>query len=378
VPEARQVDKDRDVPTPARVVVLPDAPGPLRVEEIDLPDPGPHQVVVKQYASGVCHSQLHQMHGARTAPTVLGHESTGVVLAAGSAVTHVSEGDRVLVTWVPRSPEVTTRRAEAATLQLAGGKVAVSQNVFTWADHTIADEQFVVSLPDGVATDVTSIIGCAVMTGAGAVLHTAGVKAGESVAVIGVGGVGLSAIVAAKVLGADPIIAVDLSAEKLETAKRFGANQFVNAATTDAVEGIRSITADPTGRTDFRGQPLAGADWVFDCIGLPATMAQIVPAARSGTFGVERGGTGVLVGVPRGDVTLNAIDVLLNEKRFIGSIGGSCHPDRDFPVFLEWYADGRLDLDALVTARYALDDINTATTDLEEGRIEGRAILVFE
>jgi len=366
------------MPTPARVVVLPDAPGPLRVDEVDLPDPGPHQVVVKQFASGVCHSQLHQMHGARSAPTVLGHESTGVVLKTGAEVTHVREGDRVMVTWVPRNPDVTTRRSEAATLQLADGKTAVSQNVFTWADHTIADEQFVVALPDGVATDVTSIIGCAVMTGAGAVLHTAGVKAGESVAVIGVGGVGLSAIVAAKVVGADPIIAVDLSADKLETAKRFGANQFVDASSTDAVEGIRSITADTSGRTDFRGQPLAGADWVFDCIGLPATMAQIVPAAKSGTFGVVRGGTGVLVGVPRGNVEIDTVDVLLNEKRFIGSIGGSCHPERDFPTFLDWYANGQLDLDALVTARYAIDDINVATTDLEEGRIEGRAILVFD
>src|SRR5688572_22073744 len=124
--------------TPARVVVLPDAPGPLVIEEVQLPDPGPHQVVVKQFASGVCHSQLHQMHGDRAAPVVLGHESTGVVLKAGAAVTHVAEGDTVMVTWVPRTPEVASRRAEAATLQLAGGKVAVSQNVFTWADTTIA------------------------------------------------------------------------------------------------------------------------------------------------------------------------------------------------------------------------------------------------
>jgi Zn-dependent alcohol dehydrogenase len=278
---------------------------------------------------------------------------------------------------VPRTPEVASRRAEAATLQLPGGKVAVSQNVFTWADTTIADEQYVVAMPDDVATDVTSIIGCAVMTGAGAVMHTAGVRAGESVAVIGVGGVGLSAIVAAKVAGADPIIAVDLSAEKLETARRFGATDVVDASMTDAVEGIRALTTDPSA-TDFLGMPLAGADWVFDCIGLPVTMAQLLPAARSGTFGVVRGGTGVLVGVPRGNVELNAIDVLLNEKRFIGSIGGSCHPERDFPTFLQWYADGRLDLDHLVTARYAIDDINIATTDLEEGRIEGRAILVFD
>jgi Zn-dependent alcohol dehydrogenase len=366
------------VPTDARVVVVPAGSGPLRIDEVQLPDPGPHQVVVQQFASGICHSQLHQMHGARPMPAILGHESTGVVLAAGSEVTHVGEGDKVMVTWVPRRPG-STRPTEIATLALPDGTTAVSQNVFTWADRTITDEQFVVAMPDDVPTDVTSIIGCAVMTGAGAVVHTAGVQRGQSVAVIGVGGVGLSAIVAAKVIGADPIIAVDLDDEKLEVARRFGATETVNASSTDAVAGIRALTttSDPTER-GFLGQPIAGADFVFDCIGLKVTMDQIVPAARDGVFGTKPGGTGVLVGVPRGNAELNSIDVLLNEKRFIGSIGGSCHPERDFPMFLDWSRDGRLDLDALVTARYALDDINQATTDLEEGRIFGRAILVFD
>lgn len=363
------------MPTPARVVVLPAGPGPLRVDEVTLADPGPHQVVVRQFASGVCHSQLHQMHGPRSAPVVLGHESTGVVLATGREVTHVTEGDRVMLTWVPRIPNA-GRAASVATLALEDGTTAVSQNVFTWADHTIADELFVVPMPDDVPTDVTSIIGCAVMTGAGAVVHTAGVRRGQSVAVIGVGGVGLSAIVAAKVVGADPIIAVDLDDAKLAVARAFGATETVNASTTDAVDGIRALTVDSE-RLDFFGQPVAGADFVFDCIGLKVTMDQIVPAARSGVFGAEPGGTGVLVGVPRGNAELNSIDVLLNEKRFIGSIGGSCQPERDFPMFLEWSRDGRLDLGALVTARYPIDAINDATTDLEEGRISGRAILVF-
>ena len=364
------------MPTPARVVIVPAGSGPLRIDEVQLPDPGPHQVVVQQFASGVCHSQLHQMHGARPVPAVLGHESTGVVIAAGSEVTHVAEGDKVMVTWVPRIPNA-GRGTTAATLDLPDGTTAYSQNVFTWADRTIADELFVVKMPDDVPTDVTSIIGCAVMTGAGAVVHTAGVQRGQSVAVIGVGGVGLSAIVAAKVVGADPIIAVDLDDAKLDVARSFGATETVNASTVDAVQGIRALTVDPT-QLDFLGQPVAGADFVFDCIGLKATMDQIVPAARSGVFGTKAGGTGVLVGVPRGNAELNSIDVLLNEKRFIGSIGGSCQPERDFPMFLDWSRDGRLDLDALVTARYALDDINQAATDLEEGRIFGRAILVFD
>ncbi|MBE0610159.1 MAG: alcohol dehydrogenase catalytic domain-containing protein, partial [Dehalococcoidia bacterium] len=197
------------MPTPARVVIVPQELGaPLTVESLQLPDPGPYQVVVKQFASGVCHSQLHQIHRPRTAPAVLGHESTGVVLAKGREVRHVKEGDEVMVTWVARDGEHATRRPGGVSLSLPGGAEAASTSVFTWADSTIADEQYVVKMPPGQKKDVTSIIGCAVMTGAGAVYHTAGVKKGQSVAIFGVGGVGLSAIAAAKVVEANPIIAV--------------------------------------------------------------------------------------------------------------------------------------------------------------------------
>ena len=177
------------MPTPARVVVVPEGPGRLRIEEVELPDPGPYQVVVKQFASGVCHSQLHQMHGPRPSQALLGHESTGVVVAAGSEVSHVKEGDRVMVTWVPRDPQE-RRIAEGVSLTLGDGSVATTPGCFTWADNTIADEQYVVPMPADTPVDVTSIIGCAVMTGAGAVYHTAAVQRGQSVAVFGVGGGG--------------------------------------------------------------------------------------------------------------------------------------------------------------------------------------------
>jgi Zn-dependent alcohol dehydrogenase len=366
------------MPTTARVVVVPagdDSHPTLRVDEVRIPDPGPYQVVVKQYASGVCHSQLHQMHRPRPAPVVLGHESTGVVLAKGREVSHVKEGDDVMVTWVPRDPDI-TRRADAVTLELADGSVARSQNVFTWADVTIADEQFVVKIPSSEKKDVTAIIGCAVMTGAGAVYYTAGVKKGQSVAVFGVGGVGLSAIAAAAVVEADPIIAVDLDESKLAFAKRFGATIGVNASEADPVAKIRELTADAS-VTDMLGQPVAGVDFAFDCIGVRTTMEQILPAARSGSLGKFSGGTAVLVGVPTTPVELSAVDLLLNEKRYIGSIGGSCRPDRDFPMFLRWYHEGDLDLDALVTKRYGIDQIQEATDALAGGQIAGRAILEF-
>lgn len=364
------------MPTPARVIVLPADDGPLKVVDVELPDPAPHQVIVKQFASGVCHSQLHQMHTPRQSPVVLGHESTGIVLQKGSAVTHVKEGDTVMVTWVPRDANAATRDPDSAELKLADGSTAVSQNVFTWADTTIADEQFVVKVDANIEKEVTSIIGCAVMTGAGAVENTAAVKEGDSVAIFGVGGVGLSAVVAAKKLGANPIIAIDLDDEKLAFAKEFGATHTINAGATDPVAAIKALTTHPDRSTMFEG-PVSGADFVFDCIGLKQTMEQIVPAVRSGHFGAEPGGTAVLVGVPMTSVELNATDMLINEKKFIGSIGGSCSPDRDFSKYLEWYAEGSLNLDSMVTARYSIDDINEATRALAAGEIAGRAILVF-
>ena len=329
--------------TAARVVVLPEGDASaglpsLEVQEVRLPAPGPRQVVVKQHASGICHSQLHQMHRPRRRPVLLGHEATGTVLQAGREVGHVAEGDTVLVTWVPRD----AARASAP--------------------------------PTPAALEVG--VGCAVMTGAGAVLNTADVQRGDSVAIFGVGGVGLSAVAGAKVRGADPIIAVDVDDAKLAFARRFGATHGVNARQEDPVAAIHRMAGKP-GQTSIAGRPVTGVDFAFDCIGHKATMEQIVPACRPGHFGACQGGTAVLVGVPHATVELNAGEMLGQEKQFRGSIGGSCSPDRDFPMFLKWHAEGQLDLDALVTARYAIDDVNEATHALAEGRISGRSILEF-
>ncbi len=362
--------------TNANVVVLPQDTAELRIEALTLPDPGPTQVVVKQFASGICHSQLHQMHRPRQSPVILGHEATGVVLKAGSDVSHVKEGDTVLVTWVPRNAAVAESPPLTAQLEVSDG-TAVSENVFTWADHTLCDQQYVVKVDPNIKTDVTAIIGCAVMTGAGAVINTARVQPGDSVVIFGVGGVGLSAVVGAKVAGADPIIAVDLDDAKLEFAKAFGATHGINAHNVDPVEAVHELTRKSDQFTILK-QPVSGADFAFDCIGIRQTMEQIVPACRAGHFGVCTGGTAVLVGVPTTPVELNAIDVLINEKQFVGSIGGSCAPDRDFPRFLEWEENGDLNLDAMVTARYKIDEINEAARALEQGQIQGRAILEFD
>jgi Zn-dependent alcohol dehydrogenase len=364
------------VTSTARVVVAPANSAVLEVQDVVLPDPGPHQVVVRQVAAGVCHSQLHQLRRPRPEPILVGHESSGVVISSGSAVTHVTEGDHVLLTWVPRSVQAGDRQPEPARLRLPDGSVALSQNVFTWADHTIADERYVVKIPPDAPMAESSIVGCAVMTGAGAVMNTAGVRRADSVAVFGVGGVGLCAIAAARIAGADPIIAVDLSDEKLQLARKFGATEALNAGRCDPVQEIQALTRSSTAR-NYPGEPVSGVDFAFDCIGLSQTMLQVVAAARSGTFGQSTGGTAVLVGAPTTSFELDARDMLVNQKRFVGSLGGSCSPDRDFPQLLDWVRSGWLDLHSLVTDRFKLDDINDAVHALETGAVQGRAILEF-
>ena len=347
----------------SRVAVHVEHGQPLVIEELEFPTPGPDQVLVKQFASGICHSQLHQLHNPNhPRPAIIGHESTGVVVAKGANVTHVKEGDRVFVTWVPRSPEKGFR-ADPAVLPFRD-QVARSQNVFTWAEHTLAHHQYVVPMESDIPTDVTAIIGCAVLTGVGAAQNTANVQAGESVAVFGAGGVGLCIIAGAAARRAHPIIAVDLSDEKLEFAKKFGATHGVNARDGDPVQAIVELTG-------------GGADYAFDAIGHQVTMQQILAAARPAQLGYDSGGTAVLVGVPQEDVTLNARMLLVGEKKYIGSIGGSSRPDRDFPQYVRMFKEGELDLNALVRRRYRLDQINEAVGALERGEIAGRAILEF-
>ena len=363
--------------TRARVAVSRLGEPELRLEEVMLSDPGPDQVVVKEFFSGICHSQLHELHGTgggRHDNLVFGHEATGVVVAVGSNVSHVKEGDHVWVTFINRNPSYRGVPAPRWSVALPDGEVAWSYDVFTWADHTIADARFIVPMPQESRKDVTAIICCAVPTGVGAVINTARVRPGSSVAVFGVGGVGLSAVAGARLAGARPIIAVDLKAEKLDFAKKLGATIGINANEVDAVAAIRDLTRQDDAY-DINGQPIAGVDYAFDCIGVDATMRQILPAARPGVLGIETGGTAVLVGIPTGPIELDTNDMMMNEKKYIGVMAGSALPERDFPVLLSWYEQGLLDLDAMVTRRFKLDEINDAVRALERGEILGRAII---
>ena len=362
----------------ARTAVTP-GDGSLRVEDLELPDPDPYQVVVRLFASGICHSQLTDMKFAQAnkSPMTLGHEATGEIIAIGSAVTTTAIGDKVFVTWLPRDGGPLLRRPGSPVLTRADGSTTTCHNVFTWTDHTICDELFVVPLPSDMPTDLASIIGCAVMTGAGAVLNTADVRQGQSVAVFGVGGVGISAIVAASVRQAYPIIAVDLDDAKLEWARRQGATHTVNAARVDAVKAIHELTTDST-QANIMGLPVSGVHYALDCIGGDKVVTQLLPSCRSQPMATTERGTAVMVGI----VTLPALevnpaDLIMNEKRLVGCIGGSSVPARDFPIFCDWVREGRLRLDEVVTQRVRLDDIAATAAALDRGEITGRAILTF-
>lgn len=349
---------------------------PLVVDEVEFPDPELGQVLIKLFSSGVCHSQLHTMgrppRPGRRLPALIGHESTGVVAAKGRDVKHVKEGDHVITTWVDRDNATTTLPLVDHTLNDREQYTAhwkgqeVSHSAATWAEYALASERVVLPMPNDLPTDVTSIVGCAVMTGAGAIINTLKVRSGQSVAIFGAGGIGLCAVAAAAVVDANPLIVIDVNDDKLAFARRFGATHVINAKTADPVQSIKDLTG-------------GGADFAIDAIGLPQTQEQILRAVRAGYSGMNRGGMALLVGITPPDAkAILDTSLFIGNRSFTRTSGGDCKPDRDFPIFLRWFREGKLRLNELVTNRYRLDQINTAVDDLEHGRILGRGILMFD
>jgi Zn-dependent alcohol dehydrogenase len=359
----------------SRAAILVEPNKPLVVDEVEFSDPGPDQVLVKLFASGVCHSQIHTMRRPprrnQPLPALLGHESTGVVVAKGRDVKHVREGDHVITTWVDRDNSSTDQPLVAHALndrpQFAAQwrDLEASHSAATWAEYALAQERMVVAMPSDLRTDTTAIIGCAVMTGAGAIINTLDARPGQSVALFGAGGIGLCAVSAAAIVDAYPIVVVDIIDEKLEFARRFGATHTVNARRVDAVEAIRDLTG-------------GGADYAIDAIGLPQTQDQILRAVKAGYSGLNRGGTALLIGITPPDAkAMLDTSLFVGNRSFTRTSGGDCRPERDFPIFLRWYRDSKLKLDELVTNYYKLDQINSAVDDLEHGRILGRGILTY-
>lgn len=354
--------------TSAKFVIQYQKDGPLEFIEAQLPEPQPHQVLVRILATGLCQSQIMWTHAERQAPVLFGHEGYGIAASVGSDVKNVREGDPVLVTWVPREDEK-GRTVEVSTLTLPDGTVARSPNVYTWADHSLVDELYVRPIKGNTHDALMSVIGCAVITGAGAVLNAAQLRKGESIAVYGVGGVGLSAVVAARVAGAERIVAVDLSNEKLDFARRFGATDVVNSQEEDPAGAVMRLLPSRCGCHP-------GADVAIDCVAHPAVTQQALASLRAGRVGTERGGRCILVGIPKQPANFDAVDLLMKEKSLIGSLGGSasqaCIDD-----YIDWYRDGVLDLSSLVTHRYRFDEIPAGAAALEKGEVSGRAIAII-
>jgi Zn-dependent alcohol dehydrogenase len=350
--------------TKAAIQVTPDQR--LIVDELELPNPNSDEVIVKLISSGVCYSQIHQMHNIDLPrPMVLGHEGTGVVTHVGSNVSDMKEGDYAIVTWVSRTPVKGLPVSQPTGATYAGKPVIGDGNVYTWSEDVLTFANHVVPISKDYATDVSCIVGCAVLTGAGAVMHTAQVHPGNSVAVYGVGGVGLSTICTVALMEAYPVIAVDLDDDKLEFAQQFGATHLVNSSRVDPVEAIQDISG-------------GGVDYAFDAVGVRTTNEQILPSTRGGGPGAGNlGSVAVLVGVPGAEMMANPGHFLYYQRQFRGSLGAT-YPDKEFGMFLRWSQEGKLPLDKMVTRRYRPDQINDACDALEKGEILGRAIVQYQ
>ncbi len=357
-----------------RAAVLTAVGAPLEITRITLPAPGPGQVRVRLAAAGVCHSDLSLSNGTlrQPVPAVLGHEGAGTVVAVGADVSGVSTGDKVVLNWAPscgschfcaelREPWLCRNANAAATVPYArtgnGDELYPGLSVAAFAEETVVPAGAVLPLPDGVPLADAALLGCAALTGYGAVHHNARVRAGESVAVFGVGGVGLATLQAARIAGAERVVAVDVAPEKEELARAAGATDYLLASDTTAKE-IRRLTEH-------------GADVAVECAGRAA-------AIRTAWDSTRRGGRVTVVGIGRKDDTfsLSALEVFHFARTLSGCVYGDSDPARDLPVLAEHVRAGRLDLGALVTDRITLDGIPAAFEEMTAGR-GGRSLVVF-
>ncbi|APU39613.1 Zn-dependent alcohol dehydrogenase [Streptomyces sp. TN58] len=357
-----------------RAAILPAVGAPLETREIVLPDPGPGQVRVRLAAAGVCHSDLSLTNGTMRVPVpaVLGHEGAGTVLAVGEGVTHVGPGDGVVLNWAPscgKCHHCTIGEVWLCATALAGvGDVYAHDahgtplhpglNVAAFAEETVVAANCVLPAPAGIPLVEAALLGCAVLTGYGAVRHSAQVRPGESVAVFGVGGVGLAALQAARIAQAGPVIAVDVSPAKEVLARAAGATEFVLASETTAKQ-IRALTG---GR---------GTDAAVECVGRADTI-------RGAWESTRRGGRTTVVGIggKEQQVTFHALEIFHHARTLTGCVYGNSDPARDLPVIAEHVRAGRLDLGSLVTDRITLDDIPAAFDAMLAGK-GGRSLVIF-
>lgn len=359
-----------------KAAVLREVGKPLEIENVEINKPGPHEVLVRTAAAGVCHSDLHFQNGSYPypLPAVLGHESSGVVEQVGSEVRTVAPGDHVitclsafcghcehcLTGHMSRCVNPETQRGEGEEPRIAQNGDAMFQflNLSSFAEQMLIHEHACTKIRKDMPLDVAALIGCSVTTGVGAVVNTANVRAGETVAVIGCGGVGLACINGAAIAGAGRVIAVDTQGSKLNLAKEFGATDVVNAKDGDPVAQVMELTG-------------GGVHHSFEAIGLKQTTEQAFQM-------LGRGGAATVIGmIPVGThIELHGVDFLA-EKKIQGSLMGSNRFPVDMPRYVDFYMAGKLKLDTMISQRIKLEDVNDAFAELERGEL-ARSVIMFD
>ncbi|HEX9355820.1 MAG TPA: S-(hydroxymethyl)mycothiol dehydrogenase [Streptosporangiaceae bacterium] len=349
-----------------RGVVAPAKGAKVEVTTILVPDPGPGEALVRVQACGVCHTDLHYREGGigDDYPYLLGHEAAGVVEAVGDGVTHVAPGDFVILNWRAVCGECrackrgrpwycfSTHNAQQKMTLADGTVLSPALGIGAFAEKTLVAAGQCTKVNPAAGPEVAGLLGCGVMAGLGAAINTAPVVRGDSVAVIGCGGVGDAAVLGAVLNGARTIIAVDIDPRKLEWARQFGATHTINSREADPVEGIRALTEGN------------GADVVIEAIGRPETY-------RQAFYARDLAGTVVLVGVPTPEmrIGLPLLDVFGRGGALKSSWYGDCLPERDFPVLIDLYLQGRLPLDKFVSETIALDAVEEAFAKMERGEV---------
>ena len=345
----------------------------VSLQSILVPDPGPGEALIRVKACGVCHTDLHYREGAINDefPFLLGHEASGTVERVGDGVNNVAPGDFVIIAW--RSPCGTcrscqrgrpwycfsSRNAQQPMTLADGTPLSPALGIGAFAELTLVDAGQAVKINPDASPQAAGLVGCGIMAGLGAAINTGGVSRGDSVAVFGCGGVGDAAIAGAKLAGAHTIIGVDIDDRKLEWAKEFGATHTVNASQTDPVEAIRALTGGN------------GANITIEAVGSPRTYEQAFYAR-------DHAGTLVQVGVPSPDmkIELPLIELFGRGGSLKSSWYGDCLPSRDFPMYIDLYLQGRLDLDRFVSETIPLDGVEDAFHKMERGEVL-RSVVVF-
>lgn len=353
---------------------------PLSIETVWLQEPGPDEVLVAIRAAGLCHSDLSVINGdrPRPLPMALGHEAAGVVQALGEGVSDLSIGDHVVMVFMPscghcdpcaegRPALCEPGAASNAKGELLGGGQRLSSaeqslhhhlGCSAFADHAVVSRRSLIRVDPALSFEEAALFGCAVLTGVGAVVNTAQVKAGQSVAVVGLGGVGLASVLGALASGASPVIALDLSEDKLALARTLGPVRTVNAQDPDAVEQVRAMTG-------------GGVDVALE-------MAGSVRALEAAWKMTRRGGLTVTAGLPPADASIgvNVVSLVGEERTLKGSYIGTCVPARDIPRYIRLYQEGRLPVDRLMSGRLSLEEINAGFDRLDAGEVV-RLVVTF-